>query len=245
MSTYSGQDALNLVKEFAHGIPTSVVGSTVCDIINQMMWRFYPWSWSIANFTTINCVDGQQDYNVVDTNVLRPLRIQLQRTDTTPTELRELGLLANLSVELTRKGGLETNTNCGYYASGPFIRLMYAASVGTGQVLQIVGQYQKVATRITDANLTTVLPFPDQYFNVFIEGVKWKIYQLSDDPRAGSMQYSKNGSMMRGYSGQLGLFMDAVLEMSRTEDLQAGDEFSYPEGALGQGRNYWPGLYGL
>jgi len=247
---YSFQDALDLVQQFAHGIPVNqtltsgnTVGQVACDVVNQMMWRFYPWSWSIATFTPITTVDGVQDYNVTNNDVLRPLRVQLVRTDITPNESRELSLLANLSVEFTRKGGLETNTNAGYYASGPFIRLMYAASVGTGQVLQIQGQYQKISPTLT--TLATTVPFTDRYFNVFVEGLKWKIYQLGDDPRAGTMQYSKNGSMQRGYTGQLGLFMDTLLEMARTEDLQAGDEFSFPENPLGVGRNYWPGLYGV
>jgi len=93
--------------------------------------------------------------------------------------------------------------------------------------------------------MSTILPFPDHFFNVFVEGVKWKIYQLGDDPRAGTAQHSKNGSMTRAYSGQLGVFMDMLLSMARDEDLKTGDEFSFPEQPLGVGRSWWPGLYGV
>ncbi len=41
------------------------------------------------------------------------------------------------------------------------------------------------------------------------------------------------------------MFMDQLLAMARTEDLGQGDEFSFPEQALGVGRSYWPGLYGI
>lgn len=246
MSTYTPQNALDLAQVFTHGTPfSSQIGATMCDIVNSMMWTFYPWAWSLSNLTAITCTDGVQDYTPTDTNILRPVRLQLKRTDITPNETRELALLANLSPELTRKGGLETNTAAGWYAANNFIRLMYAASVGTGQTLQIVGIYQKQPTAISKDTLQNVLPFPDYYFNVFVEGLKWKMYQLSDDARAGTSSYSKNGSMMRQYSGQLGTFMDQLLQMARTEDLASGDEFIWPEDPIGVGRSYWPGLYGL
>ena len=244
-STYSPQDAINLVQNFAHGIPLSNVQSAVCDMLHSMIWVFYPWRWTINALTPITTVNGVQDYTPTNTDILRPLRIQLVRTDVTPNEFRELSLLANLSPELSRQGGLETITSAGWYPSGNFIRLMYAAQVGGTQVLQIQGFYQKIPTKITDSNLSTPFLFPDHFFNTFVEGLKWKIYQLADDPRAGTIQYSRNGSMMRTYTGQLGMFMDQLLAMARTEDLGQGDEFSFPEQALGVGRSYWPGLYGV
>lgn len=244
--SYCPQDALNLVQQFAHGIPLKgLIGSYTCDMINSMMWTFYPWAWTIASFTPIVCVQGQQDYAVADQTVMRPLKIRLVRTDVTPNEFRELELKANLSPELTRLGGLETIRSCGYFASGPVIRLSNATSIGTTQVLQIQGEFQSVVARITDSNLTSPFLFPDRYFNVFVEGLKWKIYQLADDPRAGTAQYSKNGSMMRQYTNQLGLFQESLLQMARTEDLQQGDEFMFPEDGLGAGRGAWPGIYGV
>jgi hypothetical protein len=91
----------------------------------------------------------------------------------------------------------------------------------------------------------TAFAFPDTYFNIFVEGIKWKIYQLSDDPRAGGVQMSKNGKFQQVYSGQLGLFMNQLNQMSRYEDLNSGDQFMFPETSLGNRSNFWPGLYGL
>lgn len=243
--SYCPQDALNLVQQFAHGLPVQKVAAPVCDMINSMIWTFYPWSWSIESFTPIICVDGQQDYAVTDQNILRPLKFRIVRTDVTPNEYRELAALANLSPELTRRGGIETIRAFTYFASGPIVRLQYATSVGTTQQLQLQGEYQFQPTRITSATLDTPFQFPDRYFNVFVEGLKWKIYQLGDDPRAGTAQYSKNGSMMRQYTNQLGLFQESLLQMARTEDLQSGDEFMFPDDPLGGGRGAWPGIYGL
>lgn len=244
-STYSPQDALNLVQNFAHGVPISNVQANVCDMVHSMLWVFYPWRWSVASLTPITCVNGVQDYVPTNTDILRPLKLRMVRTDITPIEYREMGLLANLSPELSRMGGLDTVTSAGWFPSGNIIRLLYAASVGGTQVLQIQGEYQQIPIKITNSNLSTPFLFPDHFFNTFVEGLKWKIYQLADDPRAGAIQYSKNGSMNRTYTGQLGMFMDATLAMARTEDLGAGDEFSFPEQPLGVGRSYWPGLYGI
>src|SRR5437868_3101194 len=122
MGTYSPQDAINLVQNFGHGIPLAAVQSQLADIVHSMMWTFYPWGWSIKSFTPLTCVDGQQDYTPADTDILRPLKLRLARTDVTPKEYRELGLLANLSPELSRRGGLESITSIGYFPSGPFFR---------------------------------------------------------------------------------------------------------------------------
>ena len=34
-------------------------------------------------------------------------------------------------------------------------------------------------------------------------------------------------------------------QMARTEDLNAGDQWQFPEQPLGIGRSYWPGLFGI
>lgn len=244
--TYTPQAALNLVQFFAHGIPVTTPGPTLCDIVHSMIWRFYPWRWTIGSITPIACSNGVQDYTPTNTDILRPLKLRIVRTDITPNEFRELELTANLAPELTRQGGLETETKIGWYPSTNIFRLLYPTQVVAPQVLQIQGEYQKIPPLITSgAPMSTPFLFPDHFFNVFVEGLKWKIYQLSDDPRAGTTQFTKNGSMVRAFSGQLGVFMEQLLQMSRDEDLGQGDEFMFPADSLGVGRSYWPGLYGL
>jgi len=245
ISTYTPQTAINLVTKFVHGVPLAGVEANICDVINSYIWTYYPWSWTISSLTPINCVDGVQDYSPANTDILRFLKVRLARTDTTPNEIRELAMLADLSVELSRKGGLETNTAFGYFASTNILRLMWAASVGTGQTLQIQGEYQKAPTKITDSTMNNVLVIPDQYFLTFVEGLKYLVYQLSDDQRAGTVQMSKNGTFQQVFTGQLAIFMHQLNYAARTEDLSRGDQFQFPESSLGMGRALWPGLYGL
>jgi hypothetical protein len=361
-STYSPQDAINLVQTYAHGAPLVVPAANIVDMISSAIWRYYPWGWSINSFTQTNMVQltqgagapptggaqftgNRQDYTItgawftypiniqfggvtnnnfgggfivqttpnglsevgttvtintlyphnlptgatlagttgtivcdantawngltvtittVSTNqqivgtvspsglpasggsgaplILRPLKMRLARLDTNPPEYRELAALANLSPELSRTAGIDTMGAVGWFASQSFFRLMNSPQVSQGQIIQLLGEYQARPAKVTAANMTTPFPFPDDYFNVMDAGVLWKVYQLTDDPRAGGAQQSKNGSMIQQYTGQLGHFMSLLLEMARTEDLNAGDEFMYPESPLGVGRSYWPGL---
>ena len=88
------------------------------------------------------------------------------------------------------------------------------------------------------------LPEPDYYFGVFVEAVKYYAMALSDDPRAGGTNVTKNGNIQKGYTGQYGLFMDALMTMARTEDLGSGDQWRWPEGGMGVGQATNPGLFG-
>lgn len=178
------------------------------------------------------------------TNILRPLKMRIVRTDTQPNEFRELLLLGNLSPELTRYAGIDTMKAVGWFASQGFFRFDVSPQVGSGQIMQLQGEYQANPTKITDSTLTTPFTFPDQYFEVFCEGLKWKLYQMTDDPRAGGVSAVKNGGFTKQYTGAYGSFIYALNEMARTEDLSAGDEFQFPEQSLGSGRAYFPGLYG-
>ena len=364
-STYSAQDALNLVTQYAHGAPLSVPAAAIVDMVASAIWRYYPWGWSIASLTQTNLVQAtqgagspptgganftgnQQDYTITggwftfpinlqfggttnnnfgggyvikqtpnglsmsggtvtintlyahnlptgttlagktgtiindDTlgynnavvtitsvptttqivgtmtptglaasggsgspNILRPLKMRIARLDTNPPEYRELAALGNLGVELSRTYGIDTMTSLGWFASQNFFRMMGAPVVSSGQIIQLLGEYQTRPTKVTSTNLTVPFPFPDDYFNVLDAGLLWKVYQLTDDPRAGAAQMSRNGNLIEQFTGQLGVFMSLLKEMARTEDLGAGDEFLFPEQPLGCGRSYWPGLYGI
>ena len=365
-STYSPQDAINLVTQYAHGAPLAVPAPNIVDQINSLIWRYYPWGWSIASLNQTNLTQltqgagspptgganftgNQQDYKITGAwfnfpinlqvgnsptnnygggfiiqaspnglsmsggtvtintqyahnlptgttlagqtgtivsdgsvtgyngatvtittvpsntqivgtmtptglaasggsgspNILRPLKMRIARLDTNPPEYRELAALGNLSPELSRTAGIDTMKAVGWFSSQNFFRFDVSPQVSTGSIIQLLGEYQTLPTRITATNMTTPFPFPDEYFNVLDAGVLWKVYQLLDDPRAGTMQVSHNGNQMNEYTGQLGVFTGMLKEMSRTEDLGSGDEFRFPGEPLGVGRSYWPGLYGV
>jgi hypothetical protein len=363
-STYTPTNAISLVQQYAHGAPLTTPAPTIVDMVNSIMWRYYPWGWSIASLTETNLVQltqgigsaptgganftgNQQDYYITgawftfpinlqvggsttnsygggfviqespnglsesgstvtvntllehnlpvgtslagqtgtiicDANssyngtltitsipsttqivgtfgttglpasggsgtpsILRPIKMRIARLDSNPPEYRELAALANLGPELSRTAGVDTMKGIGWFSSQCFFRFDVSPQVSVGQIIQLLGEYQTLPTKITSGNLSTPFPFPDEYFNVLDAGLLWKVYQLIDDPRAGSMQLVTNGARQLQYTGQLAVFMTMLQEMARTEDLNAGDEFRFPEQPLGVGRSYWPGLYGI
>ncbi len=366
-STYSPKDALDLVQEFAHGIPLTNVQAKLCDMINSLIWTFYPWGWSVGSLTPTNLnqqtqgsgspptggalfTGNQQDYyltgcwfsfpinlqyagttnnnfgggwpvalatastpglteaaNVVtvtltyphnlpigttlagltgtingatisgynttltitsvpsttsiigtiatsglansggsgDPGILRPLLMRICRIDTDPPEDRELMALSNLGVELTRTAGVDTMKAYTWFPAQNYFRFDTSPQVSLGNIIQLQGFYQIKPTKITNSNLNTPFSFPDYYFDAFVEGLKWKIYQLSDDPRAGGMAIQRNGHQAQSFTGQYGNFYQILQQMARTEDLNSGDQFQFPESPMGTGTSYWPGLFGI
>jgi hypothetical protein len=243
-STYSPNDAIALVKGFGHGIPLTVPQANLCDTVNSKLWTFFPWSWSLSTLTAITLVNNQQDYTPTDANILRPVRMRIVRTDLTPNEFRELDVLNNLAPELTRMAGVDSMMAVGWMGNLNKFRFDQNVQVSSGNILQLQGEYQKLPIKITDSNMGTVFPFPDHFYDTFVEGLKWKIYQLSDDPRAGNVVVNKiNGQIQ--YSGQLGVFMDSLMVMARTEDLSQGDGFMFPTTAMGNRGGMGPNLFGF
>ncbi|KKK59717.1 hypothetical protein LCGC14_3031610, partial [marine sediment metagenome] len=65
---------------------------------------------------------------------------------------------------------------------------------------------------------------------VHVEGIKWKFYQLADDPRAGTVQVVNHNKI---YTGQLGIFHDALNDMKAQEDVGDALSFEFPSDPLG------------
>jgi len=179
-----------------------------------------------------------------DPGILSPVKMRICRLDSNPPEYRELSALNPLGVELSRVAGINAMKAYGWFNSSNFFRFDVTPQVSQGQIIQFQGEYQAKPTKITDATLSTPFAFPDYYFEVFVQGLLWKLYQLVDDPRAGGIQVNRNGTQMKIFTGQFGIFYETLQQMARTEDLGNGDQFMYPETPMGSGNNFNPGLYG-
>lgn len=235
---------------YPHNLTTSAVGGT-CTINGATVAGYNTTLTitSVPNNTTIVGTIGTSGLassgGSGDPGILRPIKMRIVRLDSDPPEYRELALLSNLSPEFSRTAGIDTMKAVGWFSSSNFFRFDVSPQVSVGQLIQLQGEYQMKPTKITPANLSTALPFPDHYFETFMEGLLWKLYQLTDDPRAGGIQVNRNGTQMKIFTGQFGVFYEMLQQMARTEDLGTGDEFQFPEQPLGMGRSYWPGLYGI
>jgi hypothetical protein len=242
--TYTPEDALKLVQNFVHGIDLADVGPILIDQVQNIIWRKFFWRWSVKSFTPFSLSDGQQDYiNVMPVDFFRFRQFRIVRTDITPVEHRELDQKAYLGVELSRQGGIDdirTFSIQPELTGG--IRLEKAPTITGDVTMELQGEYQYVPLTITQAQLKTPFIQPDIYFDVITEGLQWRIYKFTDDPRAGSVAVNREGAAQ--YSGQLGEFMNALNAMAQAEGVDQGQAAMFPADPIGWTRVSNPGIFG-
>lgn len=239
-ATYLWSDALTYVKPFVKNIPTALLDVIALDTLHSMIWRYWFWKWAMGSLTPIVAVDGTQDYSIANADFYRLYRARLTQTSVTPNVVREKDVISFLSPNKEQQGGIDAIQAVSYIDAISKLRLDRAASVPTGVTWQIDGDYQKNPTKITATSST--IPFDDMYFDVALEALKWKYYQLADDPRAGTQVINRVGNVT--YSGQLGVFMGLLDGMARAEGKGYGDSQRFPSEPLGAGRSSNPGLFG-
>lgn len=94
-----------------------------------------------------------------------------------------------------------------------------ATQLSAGRTRTIRGWYKKTAPTISAETQYTAgqLVMPDEWYQVFQEGVLWQAYLYADDPRAGQVQVSSDGRAT--YTGQGGAFMNCINMMRASEPL--------------------------
>lgn len=194
----------------------------------------------MKNLTSIPWVDQQQDYSVIDTDFYRLYRVRFTRTDTTPNTIREKNVIDFLSPNKEQTGTIDSILGVSYNYEVKKLRLDKSASVPTGVAVQIDGDYQFQRAKITTT--ATAFVFPDDYFEVATEGLKWKYYDLMGSDQAGSMQIDKS-TRKATFTGQLGKFYQALTEMAESEGFGKGDSSRFPDDVLGAARTTNPGLF--
>lgn len=233
-STYTWSDALNVVKPYIKSIPTSTIDSVVCDQVNALIWKSFPWRWAQFSFTSASgalaLVNGQQDYGVGTLSAggyYAILRARITRTDTTPWIAREKDITNWLAPNLDQSGSIDSIQAIAYEPVSSGLRLDRAASVSGSATYQIDGEYWAQPLKVTST--ATVIVFPDQYFDVAIEGIKWKYYQLGDDSRA---------------ADQRNVFIAMLEAMKQQEDYADAPGTRFPGDAVGASMAGNPGLFG-
>lgn len=246
LGTYQFQDVMNTVKDLTHQIPTTVSQVYVCDKINSIIWLYWPWRWTVNTAPQITALNGVQDYTTVNSSQIIPppdyykmMAARIYRTDVTPFQIQPIKVAGHLEGEVQRQASINTIQAISYEPQINSLRLDVPLQVGGTTVYMIEFDYQQQPTKITD--LTTKIPTPDMYFNVYVDGVLWGIYRLADDPRAGTMTINRAGD--KQYSGQLGVFMGSLEEMRRREDSGQALDNRWPEEPLGWARRGNPGIF--
>jgi hypothetical protein len=222
---YSVLDGIHHSRYFIKNIPVDAIQIVAADDINARIHKAYPWRWSTSALTPISLVDSTQDYSSAPTDYFRLLRARIVRTDSTPDDVYEpLDVVNKLEPKLwpTSPRLIKAISYEGHLNK---FRLERAAQVTSPSTFEIQGEYQKVVTKIT--NTSDSLPFPDQYFSVFVQGLKWKFYEFADDVRAGTANYNKDGQFV--CTGQAATFYGELFDMASQEGYAAGDPIAPAE----------------
>ena len=218
--TYLVADALAVLAPLMKNVGgLTAITPQLCDMVSSEIWTAFPWRVSVTNIptTSIPLVDGTQDYSA-PTNIYRLTQIGIRRTDTTPDQYRELTVARTLSEDLDVRSWQSIRSACLQPSIGK-LRLESAVSVPSGTTLEMGGEYQLNPTKITSTG--DDLWFEDQHLHVFIKGLLYWAYKLSDDARA---------------LPQLAEYRSAVEMMARSEDYGT-IEGVFPEATLGIGKD--------
>lgn len=239
VSTYKVQDALDLARKLAKGVPFTGVDMTIADVVNATMYKSYPWRDTLVNFAAgaLPLTDATQDYSVVAPytgTIFRVTQFSIARTDTSPVQVRELRVAKNLTVDFIPKSPYAVRA-ASYQAGVGMFRLESAVQVTSGATWELRGEYQPYPARISDPS--DHFWFADEHLEVFAKGLIYWAYRMADDARMGNMQTNDGRAV---YTGALGEFMQAIADMQAAEDFGNLDGY-YPDDVIAtvDGRRYY------
>lgn len=230
VATYTYQDAVDHCTRLTKGIPVSTMSVVAVDQVAAKFWKAYPWPWSRHALVSIPLSDGVQDYALDATDLSKVWRLlngRITRTTSTPDEYRDVRIMRHQEPYLYQKISWPNFQLASFEPEIDKIRLEAAVYNPSGQALQFDGEYQCFSPKVT--SLASTIHFPDHNLDVFVEGLLWMLYRLADDKRAGTAIKTPVGVQ---YTGQLGIFYDALVMTKEAEEHGAGDTI-YPEISIG------------
>jgi len=208
-------------------------------MVNNEIWKRFPWRWISSSLTAISLVDGTQDYTVADADFDKLTKAWLTRTDTTPDQYQMLDIVDFLPPQLNVEKTFRGHRAVAYVrtSAGMRLRLEYSVQLASGVTVQIDGEYKANPTKITA--LSSTIPFDDRHFDVLINGMVYYIFRWDNDDRAGEMRIDRSGN--RTYTGAFGTYINSLDRMAASEDPY--DSTTFPEDTLGDFDAVSPGLF--
>lgn len=221
------------------------LGVYIANAALNFVWDKYDWRESLGVFPPFYLVPNEQDYGAPAVSVpsdFYGLRwCNLVRTDNTPPYRQPLRVMKGLETTHIRY----LPHSIGYVSEKQAFRLFPRIPDNIGSPTYLVeGQYKKRPTEVTvDTLTTTVLPFDNIYFQMWVEVAKWAAYLYDGDPRAGEISYA-NGQVA-GATGQAAVAMQMVEWVASREGLELGEVSVAPAEPLVQQGPYRPAMFGL
>lgn len=179
--TYTWADLISYASQSYPRLIADSNGAMICDMVNSKIWSMADWRVSLVTMPPFYLVALNQDYAaptvVVPSDFLGLRSALLIYNGTEPaTVYPPLTVMRYLD-----KTYIQGRTKDISYQSdiGGF-RIFPRCPSGIGVMdYQIECTYKKIPTRVTAATLMSTLPFEDQYFNVFLEGMKFYLKPVS------------------------------------------------------------------
>jgi hypothetical protein len=245
-ATYKVADALNIVSRQLGRQVEDDYATHIANVAMNKIWLAYDWRETIAALPPFYLIAGEQTFGppsyAVPADFLG-LRMAYAARTFNPTDRIELTPLADLRLT----GAKAFPRNIGYDAATRSFIVFPRVPDGIGSTSWIVdGTYKKKPVKITPEKLqTTVIPWDDLYFDVYVNALKWAAWDAAGDQRAGEIQYSGGRSVMTGQLGRMHALID---EMAEREGLNNGDPSIAPSSPLVAPDGYYgifPGLGGI
>lgn len=224
------REAVNLAMKSLPRLDDSSFAADTADMALSLMWRWYPWDESLVDLPPIYMTPDEPD-------VEAPARVVpgdfwfLERA-----WLRDVpdGMTWPLTIHsrLNVAGFGARPQGISYEASRNSFRFHPTPTTGEAAPrTQVEGVYKKTPTKITQANIVSeVLPFDDQYFEVYLEALKYQTKNLLGSPDAGEVQINNAGQAT--YTGQFGRFVNSLTSAVRHENRRADARVAPREGIM-------------
>lgn len=236
--TKKPSNAINLLRKTG-GFDILDDGSFAVFAVNEavnQMWLAYPWPQSLDELVPFYMTPNESDIvyplGAVPSDFLALWEVEIQSTtrgaSPLPLEIRRSLGVSAFTGQPTTIAYME-EIGPGDQQKG--FRVHPTPSEGWGPPhYHVIGIYKKTPTAFTgDTVATTVLPFDDLFFTVYLEALRYQYYNLLGDPRAGRAQW-QNGSI--AYDGQLAKFQAALREATQQFSQLEGEVRYAPESTL-------------
>lgn len=238
-STYKVSDAIAIVSSTAATKGAENI-HTAADLAMSYLWNAYDWRQSLEDLQPFYLIPGERDYynfgaetNVVpaDFGGLKHAWIEHATLDGNGSVREEMTVKKDIPFH-EWGGTIWPAEVISYQPSIPGFRLSSFTPTSIGSPYWWIGGiYKTRPTKVTGALATsTTIPWDDVFFPMYVEALRWKLWQLNGDPRAGTVQVYPTGS--RVFSGQAGIVHDLIQQAVQAESNDLGPEQIYPDCSL-------------
>lgn len=234
-STYYYQDVAIVVGQAHRRDLTDNIGADIANIAHNYIWNRADWRESQAELPPFWLNPGEQDHGppeaIVPADFLGLREAYITDITSGPDNRRSLVVQSGLGLTNVE----DWPANIQYKPSTKAFRLFPRVPTSFGPTrFMIEGTYKKRPTKITAQNMTsTLIPWDDSYYHVFIAAFTWALFVSSGDQRAG--QVVTDGRGRKQTTGQLGVLEVLLNKMIDDEGINLGDPGISPRDGLALG----------